>query len=416
MKTLTTRATTLLMACSMVLLLAMPGYAGKPTTKELDAALKAGDFSEYFANLSTWLNRNVPSHRSRLSVKGMKRLLRNRVLANTLSQRQLLAKLGVENAGAFAKADLNNKKFLAWLMQNTLAMDLYLEAATPTPFHQREADNWKLSTGALDIWKTICFADKDSRKGIYLKLAIAVSLSPPGTGDRGAGQKGPLPTPLERYKHYKAAHKKNLLVPSFNNLTVWEMRRITNSNASNADLAWGNEMVRTWQVQEIPGEKVVNTTSRVWRRGSPWGYKNGYRSVMEGGGKCGPRCSWGVFICRAFGIPAVGVRQPGHVYPCHKSPGGWKITHGKGLGCSKIEGQKGPDWMAAVHAREYVTRFSRVEHLRWLASALTSKKQAAVKAIAGKIAKEKPAAKGTLTASEDPNGACINEPLHRLER
>lgn len=198
--------------------------------------------------------------------------------------------------------------------------------------------------------------------------------------------------PLERFRHYKAAHKNNELFPSFNDLSVWDYRQIVSSNASNADLAWGREMLNTWRPDLRAGEKVVLSTGRVWRRGSPYGYKNGFRSVMEGGGKCGPRSSWAVFICQAFGVPAIGVRQPGHVCVTWRTPSGaWRLGYGRGWNVSRVMGMSGREFLAATEARSHAAEFSQVEHLRWLASALTSKERsAAVMAVARKISRAKP--------------------------
>ncbi len=384
----------LLVVCVMLSLLPLNLLAGQPNTKDLDAAVRTGDFTGYLKDLTAWLNGKTPGDPARISRAALEALLKDPVFAKALAQRQFITRVGADNLAAFAKADGSNKEFLAWVLQSTEAMENCLDGATPVGLGQRAAHNYRISVGSLNIWKRIFDADPESRKGLCLRLAIAVSLSPPGTDDRGVGQAKTPARPVDRYKHFKEAHKNNELFPTFDNLTVWEYRHVVRSNASDADLAWGREMVNTWQPDYRIGQKVVDTTRDVWRRGSPWGYKNGYRSVMEGGGKCGPRASWAVFICQAFGIPAVGVRQPGHVCVCYRSLDGWKVAYGKSVNVSKIQGQSGPDWMASVDARSRVPQFSQVEHLRWLASALSSKQRAsAVMAVAAEIAKEKPAAK-----------------------
>jgi hypothetical protein len=132
----------------------------------------------------------------------------------------------------------------------------------------------------------------------------------------------------------------------------------------------------------------------VWRRDSPWLYTNGFKSVLEGGGKCGPRASWAVMICQAFGIPAIGVGQPGHAcvaaktaYPeMQPQPGSaWKVHQGAGWQVSNLDGTSGANFLAAVEERSHAAAFSQIEHLRWLASALASKAQAeAVMSVATK--------------------------------
>jgi len=154
-------------------------HAWEPNAKELDAAVDSGDFARYFSNISAWLNQKLPAEPANISEAALKPLLKDPVFANTLSQRQLLLKVGAANVGAFAKADKENKAFLTWLLRNTQAMDLYLEAATPTGLKAREANNWAISPASLELWKKLYYADPDSRQGIYLKLAIATALNPP---------------------------------------------------------------------------------------------------------------------------------------------------------------------------------------------------------------------------------------------
>jgi hypothetical protein len=280
-------------------------------------------------------------------------------------------------------------------------MELFLEGGTPIGLKHREANSWTLPVPALGIWNSIFTADPDSKEGVCLSLAIAVGMNPPGTGNRGAGQAKTPADPVDRYRSYKAWHRNRELFPTFDDLTVWEYRQIVSSNASDADLAWGREALNTWRPDLRIGQKVVNSTSQVWRRNSPIPFNDTFKNVLAGGGKCGPRSSWAVFICQAFGIPTVGVRQPRHACVAYKSLDGWKVAYGRGWHVSKCHGLSGPDFVAGVAARSDMTRFMRVERLRWLASALTSKEQAAaVTELARKIAQAKPAAKTDLTASE----------------
>ena len=401
MNRVTKQVSRLLIAGIVFLMLVMNLHAWEPNAIDLDAAISAGDFTRYFGNLSTWLNQKVPADSGSTSEAAMKALLKHPVVALALDQRQILSKFDLHKLGAFARADNANKPFLAWILKNTQVMDLYLEGATPVKTAAREDNGWSLSVGTLEIWKKIYYADPDSRQGLYLRLAIATALRPPGTGNRGAGMQKQPSDPVVRYKYFKSAHKNKELFPSFDNLTVWEYEHVVSSCASEGDLTWGREMVNTWNPDFRKGERVVETTSQVWRRNSPIPFTNGFKSVMEGGGQCGPRSSWAVFICQAFGIPAIGVGQPGHACVAYKSLEGWKVAYGKGWNASHLEGMSGPEFVAGVEAREHAAAFSQVEHLRWLASALASREQAAaVMRVAGAVAKSTPATKRDLTASE----------------
>ncbi|MDP6634144.1 MAG: hypothetical protein QGG42_04560 [Phycisphaerae bacterium] len=373
-----------------------------PVTNLPAAETGTANFVSYFNSDSAWLDKRAPADLSEASVKA---ILKDPVFRNRLARRRLIAKLGADKLAGFAKSDKSNAAFLAWIIRSTDVMDLYLLGATPVGIAQRNADNWKPPAKSLDIWKSIHSADRESRKGLYLKLAIAIALSPPGTGNRGVGQAEKPATPLDRFNHFKTAHKNKELLAGFDKLTVWEYRQIVSSNASDADLAWGREMINTWRPDLRAGGKVVLSTGRVWRRGSPYGYKNGFRSVMEGGGKCGPRSSWAVFICQAFGIPATGVRQPGHVCVTWRSPSGqWMLGYGRGWNASKAMGMSGREFLAATEARSHTTEFSQVERLRWLASALASKdRAAAVMAIAKKISRAQEPDKINLNGKFEPS-------------
>jgi len=378
----------------------------KPNHNALDAAINAGDFTGYFTNISIWLSEKMPSDSASISEAAMQSLLKDPAFANTLSQRQLLLKVGAANVGAFARADKENKAFLTWLLRNTQAMDLYLEAATPTGIKAREANSWAISVASLELWKKLYYADMDSRQGLYLKLAIATALAPPGTVNIGAGGSRTPADPLVRYKYYKTAHQNKELVPSFDKLTVWDYTKIVSSGASDADLTWGREMVNSFRPDLRATEMVVDMTGLVWRRNSTVPYTN-MKTVLQGGGKCGPRSSFAVFINHAFGIPAIGVGQPAHACVAWRGVDGvWRVGYGRGWAASRLDGLTGPDFVEGSLARSRVAQFSQVEHLRWLASATASHGQAsAVLGVAQKVARAVPAVAVDLNASLKPDEA-----------
>ena len=403
------------MLCCTSVLLPMTGHAWEPAAKDLDAAIATGDFTGYFANLSAWLGQRVPADPAKISEATMTDLLKDPVFANTLDQRQFIAKFGADKIGSFAKADSGNPELLAWAMKSTRIMDLFLPAVGPTPIPDRDGNNYTVSTATLDLWRKLLKADPEAKDGIYLRLAMATAIAPPGTGARGAGQPSTPADPLARYLHFKTAHKNKELFPSFDNLTVWEYTKVVQSGASDADLAWAREMVNTWRPDLRIKEQVVETTREVWRRNSPIQFEGSYKNVLAGGGKCGPRSSWAVFVCQAFGIPAIGVGQPAHACVAAKSaypemqpqPGlPWKVHQGMGWQVSRLDGTSGPVFVEAIKEREHRAEFLQIEHLRWLASALAAKEPAtAVRAVAAKIREALPPSVPAATASTegDPN-------------
>ena len=276
---------------------------------------------------------------------------------------------------------------------------------------QRSADTWTIPVAALTIWSRIWQADPDSRSGLHLRLAIATALSPPGTGNQGAGQAVKPPEPLARYQHFKEAHRNGELFPTFNDLTVWDLRQIVSSNASNEDLAWGRAMVNTWVPQMKTGQKVVDTTSLVWRRNSPIPFDNTFKNVLAGGGKCGPRSSWGVFICQAWGIPAIGLAQPAHAAVGYKDADGrWQTAYGRSWAASRTAFGSGSEFIEGMEQRLLTGKFMTIERLRWLASALRSKERATRVMTVAEAYARRPAPESAAPATAIPSEAAAARP------
>ena len=375
MKTLRKTNTHVLIACVTLSLLPTGLGAAEPNTKDLDAAIQTGDFGPYLTNISAWLNKKAPA---KVSVEAMTTSLNDPVFANALAQRQFIARHGLAGLGAFAKADPKNKTFLSWLMRNTEAMDLYLVAAAPAGAKNREKNTYGLNAGALGIWRQVFNADPDSKEGLYLKLAIATGLSPSPAKSYGSGV---VFKSLPRYMHFKTAHKNKELFPSFDNLSVWDLGKVVYSWASDRDLGWVRNMVNTWRPDLRKDQRVIYIVSEVWRRWSPFPFSNGFVTVMEGGGKCGPRSWFGEMTCKAFGLPAQAMGQPKHSAVVYKSPypqtepqpgSAWKVCYGRGWHVT----HGGYTLLTEAAARDRQAEFSMTEHLTWLASTLTDRKRA----------------------------------------
>jgi hypothetical protein len=296
----------------------------------------------------------------------------------TLMRYQLLRKVGAPALQDFRK-ERAQEAFLVWLWDNPSALHLFLEGATPLGLTQRDEDKALIKAETLALWSQLWNADPESREGLFLRLAIATALLPPGQGNHGAGQQVPPPSPTKRYQHFKQAYLAKELYPSFVHHSVWEYMQVVSSPASDADLAWTRQVVNTWRPDLRAKEQVVKTVSEVKYGNSPHPYGD-YKDVLNGGGKCGPRSSWGVMVCQAFGIPAVGVGQPGHACVAFKTaypetqpqPGNiWKVDYGAGWEKSRIYGLSGPDFLQAIASRSRSAEFTRTERLRWLAAAVT---------------------------------------------
>ena len=339
-------------------------HAWEPSAGDLDGAIRSRDFAGYLAKANEWLNQKVPA---KLDETTLASLLKEPLFLMVLNERQLISKIGADKLAAFAKASPAHPAFLTWLLRNTAAMELYLEGSVPIGLAAREENKWTLNPASLEIWSKILQADPDAKHGIYQKMAIATAILPPGSVKIGAGGAATPVDPVVRYQYYKTAHQKKELFPSFSRLTVWEYSKILCSGATDADLTWAREMINTFRPDLRANEMVVNSTSLVWRRGAPpvfypnGGYQN-FKNVLAGGGKCGPRSSYSVMVCQAFGIPAIGVGQPAHACVAYKAvnpmtepqPGSaWKVGFGAGWDKSTLEDTngarlKGPDFLAGI--------------------------------------------------------------------
>jgi hypothetical protein len=388
-------------------------YAWDPNVSDLDKAIKGGDFGGYHDNISAWINQKAPTSAGGISVESMKALLKDPAFLNALDQRQFIARFGVTNLNAFAKAAPANGEFMAWLMKNTQAMDLFLEAAGPTPIAARDENTYTISPEVLEAWRKISSSDPEAKEGICLKLAMAAAITAPGNPAE----------PLVRYTYFKSAHKNKELLPSFDNLTVWEYTKVVSFdyNPSTSDMNWAREMLNTWRPDLRIKDQVMGSVSEVWRRRIPppdaRRKEDGRMStLLEAGAVCGGRARFGRVICQAFGVPVVGVGQPKHACFAAKSayldkPGhGWSVHQGAGWQVSKTEGTTGLLFVKAVEERWHAEEFSQIEHLRWLASTLTAKEVAdAVRAVANKIRETAP--EPALVPQPEPRPAVVEEPF-----
>lgn len=393
MRTLKTGTAAAFLVCVFWGLFPAGLLAWEPGDKALDDAIKTGDFEGYGAKLTAWLEEKTPADPAKMTEESMTALVQDPVFRKALNHRQFIAKHNVTNLSAFAKVAAN-REFLAWVMKNNQTLDLYLEA--PVPNRNREKNEYRIDIGALERWKQLYTDDPDSREGTYLRLAMAAALTCPGGGGQYRGDD--VTDWLGHYKHFKTAHQNKELVPSFDHLLVSDYGAVLGGIGSSIDLAWGRKMIQTWRPDLLEKEQIPPIVSEVWRRFSPIPFTNGFITVMEGGGKCGPRGLFGAFICQAFGIPSIVVGQPAHCcfaaradYPEEEPQGGsvWKVYQGRGWPVSDCGGAMyGPEFVACMTRRYRTVEFSLVEHLYWLASFLSSKERAdALRALAVKVQK-----------------------------
>ena len=376
-------------------------------TADIDAAISSGDFAGCQTALAERLAEKLPADTAGVTVAAVEQLVADPAMRTTLGQWQFIAKLGADKLAAFAKGGPANAEFLAWILNSPDVMNAFLLAAVPTGFARRDDNAYGIDAAALGIWKTIHGADPDAKSGMCLRLAMATALAPPPAQ---SGYSKLAIEPLARYRHFKAAAQAGELAENFKNLTVWEYSKIVCADQSDAELAWGRQMIDEFRPDLRDGARVVEMVSSVWRRNSPVPY-TGMQAMLQGGGKCGPRSTFGVFINRANGIPAIGVAQPAHACVAWRAVDGtWQVGYGKGWGASRLDGITGPEFVEGVAARASAKYFALVEHARWLGTATATtaagkEKGAAVLALAQKMMRDSPASVGDLSKSFRPEEA-----------
>jgi hypothetical protein len=221
--------------------------------------------------------------------------------------------------------------------------------------------------------------DDDDAAAVCDRLAVAVALEfccDPDPIDQPVEHR--RIDPVERYRHYRDAYLKgNELDPAFARLTSWEMRMAVNSDAPDAELQWGRDCLRNYRpdiaAMDDPQWRYCFIVRQDVDYKDPDWFKpeRSYDQILSGGGECGPRAWYGRFICKAFGIPTWGVRQPGHAAMARwTTDGEWKTCLGAGFDVSDWNGRCGDDFELEARARirlksdaAYLCRVIRLELL-----------------------------------------------------
>jgi hypothetical protein len=162
--------------------------------------------------------------------------------------------------------------------------------------------------------------------------------------------------PLERYLHYEKAYLEGELDPVFEQLSAWELRMVIDSDASEEELALARQGLRNYRPDHVLTDDPQWRYCRIVR--TDVGYtqpdwykpKRSYDQILSGGGKCGPRAWYGRFICKAFGVPTWGCKQPGHAAMARWTSNGWQTCLGGGLRVSNWENKTGPFFNAEMKA------------------------------------------------------------------
>ena len=246
---------------------------------------------------------------------------------------ELQRRLGKGNMAKLMKQD---PAFMKWLEGNDEALNDYLTggyASNQTEnkmsaYHFNNQLNQDDEYQALLIWAQIWAKDANSHQGTDLKIAVAVSLE--FTHGVIAWLQQTTIDPVARYELYANAYKQGILMPDFSEYSVREMRDIVNVRATNDDLTWLQNEIRTKypyldnRENITKGYSLIKYTEHdvygsVFHKGF-YGPNPDISKVMEYGGVCGAISKFSSILARAFGVPAYAVGQPAHCCYVYEDP------------------------------------------------------------------------------------------------
>ena len=185
---------------------------------------------------------------------------------------------------------------------------------------------------------------------------------------------------IQRYFDYEKAYLKGELDPAFETFSVWELRMVVDSDASNKELVWAREMLMTFRPDmAYMGDQLWRYSSLVktdvkYKRPDWTAQPRDMIQALCRGGQCGPRAWFGRFINKAFGNPTWGVVQPNHAALAKWTPTGWYCVLGGELG--RWGERDLEDFKYEVHMRKKFGDehyFSKVELLEWIGVAMEEK-------------------------------------------
>jgi len=306
-------------------------------------------------------------------LKDIDPFLANDKLDALLVKFAVLANATPRGLAEFAQQGKEQKALIDKLLSDTVLMKQMLEAGGARVGKYGEA---------MQIYTDIMKTSKRARKGgIFQRLAIGTSieLAIPVTKHTKTEV-----DPVKRYLHYEKAYLDGELDPEFKHMSAWECRFITNSDASDEELAWGRQMLRNYRPDHIFTADYRWRYSRsvktdvAYKRPEWSGVGLRFQQLINGGGKCGPRAFFGRFMLRSFGIPTFGVRQRGHAALSHWTPDGWTVNLGAHWRWSWWDrpghARSGEDFLLETQAREYPKDYIKVLRAQWVGDALGEQK------------------------------------------
>ncbi|CAB9507052.1 Sulfatase-modifying factor enzyme 1 [Seminavis robusta] len=226
---------------------------------------------------------------------------------------------------------------------------------------------------AMKIYKDI-LQQRESREdstGILDRLALAIALEHAvpmqQTNPKENASMEVHVDPVKRYLNYEMAYLSGELVPSFEALTVWDLRFVVDRDEPDEIAEWGRNTCRNF----CPDH--VLTPNEEWRYGNLVRIRRfaKYQNILMNGGICGRRAWFGRFILRAFGIPTTARPTRGNGALCRWTRNdGWVTCLGPGWGAgwTKTIYKQDVDFLATTgtQARANPAAYGQVKRAQWM--------------------------------------------------
>ena len=310
--------------------------------------------------------------RKALDALGVGDLLASDKLDGKLARVVILAAATPRYLAQFAQQGPEKEKLIGQLFSDTPLMLQMLVADGPF---------WDKYGEAMAIYQAIQKASPNAKEGLFQRLAVAVSLShavPLAVRESGGIEKASdYIDPVKRYLSYEKAHLDGKLDPAFKDHSVWNLTMVVDGKDPDEIFAWGREMLRSYRPDLITLDyaderyvKVVDAdidyTSKNVRNDRP--ELQNMQNILANGGICGRRAFFGRFMLRAFGIPTIARKEPGHATLAHWGPAGWYARLGGPWGGRATISRYGRDmhFLVNTQAREDEREFMKVKRAQWI--------------------------------------------------
>lgn len=276
-------------------------------------------------------------------------LLEHPELQNSMMKGCILVTATPKKLAEFCKEEKKNGKLIEHLLkENGLMKDMLINGGAKDGNY---GPAMKIYTEILATFPD--YEDEFTETNKKIAMAVSLELATP---INEFDTKIPV-DPVKRFLHYRDAFKNGELDPAFPHFSIWELRHVINCDAKDEQLQWGRDMLMNYApyISVVTDEKMqylyiletdVLTRTPTWTS-SP----RTYQQVLSGGGKDGPNAWFGRFICKAFGIPTWGCKQPGKVGLTRWTSEGWQACLGMAWDDCEWEGVSGIDFKGEADAR-----------------------------------------------------------------